>query len=142
ALRLRGHHVIPISRSSGIDVLAGQRLDEALEGVDVIVDATNVAADGRDTTVAKFGEMTRNLLTSGARAGVRHQVLLSIAGADRISDNAHYAGKREQERLVKSGPLPWTVVPATQFYDFAEMVAGWTERDGVAQVPPLLMQPV
>jgi uncharacterized protein YbjT (DUF2867 family) len=142
ALRLRGHHVVPISRSRGIDVLTGQRLDEALEGVDVVVDTTNVSPDAVDATVARFGQMTRNLLSSGARAGVAHHVLLSIAGVDRIPDNAHYAGKREQERLVRMGPLPWTVVPATQFHDFAEMVAGWTERDGVAQVPPLLVQPV
>jgi uncharacterized protein YbjT (DUF2867 family) len=86
--------------------------------------------------------MTRNLLSSGARAGVQHHVVLSIAGVDRISDNAHYAGKQEQERLVANGPLPWTIVPATQFHDFAEMVAGWTEQDGVAEVPPLLVQPV
>jgi uncharacterized protein YbjT (DUF2867 family) len=142
ALRRRGHRVIPITRSSGIDVLSGQRLDEALDGVEVVVDATNVSPDAGDATVERFGRMTRNLLDSGARAGVRHHVLLSIAGVDRIPDNVHYAGKREQVRLVTSGPLPWTVVPATQFHDFPEMVARWNERDGVAEVPPLLMQPI
>jgi uncharacterized protein YbjT (DUF2867 family) len=120
----------------------GRRLDEALQEVDVIVDTTNVAADARDSAVATFARMTHNLLESGERGGVRHHVLLSIVGVDRVPDNAHYAGKRAQERLVRTGPLPWTVVPATQFHDFAEMVAGWTERNDVAEVAPLLVQPV
>src|SRR5688500_17381691 len=99
ALRRQGHHVVALSRSNGVDLVTGRRLDEALEGVDVLVDTTNVAADAGDATVATFAQMTHNLLESGARAGVRHHVLLSIAGVDRIPDNAHYAGKREQERL-------------------------------------------
>jgi uncharacterized protein YbjT (DUF2867 family) len=77
-----------------------------------------------------------------ARVGVRHHVLLSIVGITKVPGNAHYAGKREQERLVAAGAVPWTVVPATQFHDFAEMVAGWTEADGVATVAPLLVQPI
>lgn len=69
-------------------------------------------------------------------------MLLSIVGVDRVEGNAHYAGKREQERLVTAGPVPWTIVPAAQFHDFAAMVASWTEQDGVAMVAPLLMQPI
>ena len=69
-------------------------------------------------------------------------MLLSIAGVDRVDGNAHYAGKREQERLVTEGPVPWTIVPATQFHDFAAMMSGWTEQDGVATIPPLLVQPI
>jgi len=75
-------------------------------------------------------------------AGVRHHVLLSIVGLDRIKGNAHYAGKREQESIVSAGPLPWTIVPATQFHDFAATVVSWTERDGAATIPPLLVQPI
>ncbi|WP_345148870.1 NmrA family transcriptional regulator, partial [Nonomuraea rubra] len=75
-------------------------------------------------------------------AGVRHHVLLSIVGVHRVEGNAHYAAKREQERLVEAGPVPWTIVPATQFHDFAAMVASWTERDGVATIAPLLVQPI
>jgi uncharacterized protein YbjT (DUF2867 family) len=137
-----GHDVVRISRSLGVDLSTGEGLDDALAGVEAVIDVTNASAADRDETVAYLGGTTRNLLAAEERAGVRHHVLLSIVGVDRIDGNAHYAGKREQERLVAAGPVPWTIVPATQFHDFAEMVAGWTERDGVATIAPLLVQPI
>ncbi|MET9251527.1 NAD(P)H-binding protein [Nonomuraea sp. NPDC003709] len=142
ALERDGHDVVRISRSLGVDLLTGDGLDDALAGVEAVIDVTNGPEGDRAETVAYFAAATRNLLAAEERAGVRHHVLLSIAGVGRIDGNAHYAGKREQERLVAAGPVPWTVVPATQFHDFAEMVAGWTEQDGVATVAPLLMQPI
>jgi uncharacterized protein YbjT (DUF2867 family) len=137
-----GHDVVPISRSHGVDLLTGSGLDAAVRGVEVVIDAINGPAADAAEAVAFFGTTTRNLLAAEERAGVRHHVLLSIAGMDRVTGNAHYAGKREQERLVATGAVPWTIVPATQFHDFAIMVAGWTEHDGVASVPPLLVQPI
>ncbi|MFE2751481.1 SDR family oxidoreductase [Actinosynnema sp. NPDC059335] len=142
ALERDGHEVVRISRSLGVDLSTGAGLDEALAGVDAVVDAVNVPTARREETVALFSEATRNLLAAEERAGVRHHVLLSIVGIHRVEGNVHYAGKREQERLVEEGPVPWTIVPATQFHDFAEMVAGWTERDGVATIAPLLVQPI
>lgn len=150
----QGHDVVRIARSLGVDLLTGDGLDKALTGVEAVVDVTNLvpnestdstnAIDPTDPTgaVASFGAMTANLLGAEQRAGVRHHVLLSIVGVHRIEGNAHYAGKREQERLVTEGPVPWTIVPATQFHDFAALVAGWTERDGVATIAPLLVQPI
>ncbi len=126
----------------GVDLLSGDGLDEALAGVDAVVDATNGPAGNRKEAVAYFGATTRNLLAAEQRAGVRHHVLLSIVGIDRMDGNAHYSGKREQERLVEAGPVPWTIVRTTQFHDFAAMVASWTERDGVAVIAPLLVQPI
>lgn len=142
ALERQGHDVVRISRSLGVDLLAGDGLDDALTGVEVVVDTTNAAARERSETVAYFGTLTRNLLEAEQRACVRHHVLLSIVGIHRVDGNAHYAGKREQERLVANGPVPWTIVPATQFHTFAAMVAGWTEHDGVATIAPLLVQPI
>jgi uncharacterized protein YbjT (DUF2867 family) len=141
-LERTGHEVVPISRSHGVDLVSGAGLDAALAGVDVVVDTTNAPASEADAAVAFFGTTTRNLLAAEQAAGVRHHVLLSIVGIHRVDGNAHYAGKREQERLVESGPVPWTIVPATQFHDFAAMVAGWTERDGVSTIAPLLVQPI
>jgi uncharacterized protein YbjT (DUF2867 family) len=137
-----GHEVVRISRSLGVDLLTGAGLDEALTGVDAVVDATNAPAGDRDGTVTYLGTTTANLLAAEARAGVRHHVLLSIVGIHAVDGNAHYAGKREQERLIAEGPVPWTIVPVTQFHDFAEMVASWTEQDGVATIAPLLVQPI
>jgi uncharacterized protein YbjT (DUF2867 family) len=142
ALERDGHDVVRISRSLGVDLLTGQGLDAALTGVEAVVDVTNAPAADRDAAVTYFGAATRNLLAAEERAGVRHHVLLSIVGIAGIEGNAHYAGKREQERLVAAGAVPWTIVPATQFHDFAAMVASWTERDGVATIAPLLVQPI
>ncbi|SHN44260.1 SDR family oxidoreductase [Cryptosporangium aurantiacum] len=142
ALERDGHDVVGISRSGGVDLVTGEGLDDVLVGVEVVVDATNGPATDRDEAVAYFGAATRNLLAAEERAGVRHHVLLSIAGVHRVEGNAHYAGKREQERLVSAGVVPWTILPAAQFHDFAAMVASWTERDGVATIAPLLVQPI
>lgn len=142
ALEQGGHEVVRISRSLGVDLSTGAGLDAALAGVDAVVDATNGAAGDVAETVAYFGTATSNLLAAEEQAGVRHHVLLSIVGVDRVEGNAHYAGKREQERLVTAGPVPWTIVPATQFHDFAAMVASWVEQDGVATIAPLLVQPI
>lgn len=142
ALERDGHDVVRISRSLGIDLVTGEGLDAALNSVESVVDVTNGPAGDRAQAVAYFGTATRNLLAAEHRAGVRHHVLLSIAGTDRIEGNAHYAGKREQESIVSTGPLPWTIVPATQFHDFAATVTSWTEHDGVATIAPLLVQPI
>ncbi|KMS88844.1 MULTISPECIES: SDR family oxidoreductase [Streptomyces] len=142
ALEQAGHEAVRISRSLGVDLMTGDGLDAALTGVEAVVDTTSTEATDRDQAVAYLGTTTRNLLAAEERAGVRHHVLLTIVGADRVEGNAHYAGKREQERLVAAGPVPWTIVPATQFHDFAATVTGWTEQDGVATIPPLLVQPI
>jgi len=142
ALEQGGHEVVRISRSLGVDLSTGEGLDTALAGVEAVVDATNGPSADEAATVAYFGATTRNLLAAAEKAGVRHHVLLSIVGIHEIEGNAHYAGKREQERLIAAGPVPWTVVPVTQFHDFAAMVAGWTEQDGVATIAPLLVQPI
>jgi uncharacterized protein YbjT (DUF2867 family) len=142
ALERDGHEAVRISRSAGVDLVTGDGLDGVLKGVESVVDVTNVAVGDRAQAVVQFGAATRNLLAAERSAGVRHHVLLSIVGLDRIEGNAHYAGKREQESMVSAGPLPWTIVPATQFHDFAATVTSWTERDGVAMIPPLLMQPI
>ena len=100
ALARGGHEAVGLSRSLGVDLITGTGLDTALTGVEAIVDATNYPAGSAEKAVALFGTATGNLLTAGQAAGVRHHVLLSIAALGRIEGNAHYAGKREQERLV------------------------------------------
>jgi len=142
ALADAGHQPVRISRADGIDAYTGAGLDDALKDADAVIDATNVGSRDETETVDLFGTMTRNLLTAGGRAGVRHHVLLSIVGLDRGGRSPHYSGKREQERLVAEGPVPWTIVRTTQFHDFAAMVAGWATRDGVATIAPLLVQPI
>ncbi|WP_375479325.1 SDR family oxidoreductase [uncultured Jatrophihabitans sp.] len=142
ALERAGHDVVHISRSLGVDLLTGAGLDAALAGVEAVIDATNSAATDLAEAVEYFRATTRNLLAAEERAGVRHHVLLSIAGVDRVEGDAHYVGKQEQARLVAAGAVPWTIVPATQFHDFAAMVVQWSEHEGVATIAPLLVQPI
>jgi len=142
ALEAAGHETVPISRRAGVDAYTGSGLADALAGADALVDVTNNPSQNVAEIVDFFGTVTKNLLAAGEKAGVRHHVLLSIVGLDRGSRAPHYAGKREQERLVASGPVPWSIVRATQFHDFAAMVASRSEKDGAATIAPLLVQPI
>ena len=142
ALRAAGHEAVLLSRASGVDVLQRGGLADALDGVAAVIDVLNTPATRPEQTREFFGTSTQNLLAAEQQAGVGRHVLLSIVGVDRIAGNAHYAGKRLQEQLVAAGPVPATIVRATQFYEFPVMVAGWARRDGQTEVPPLLMQPV
>lgn len=141
-LAAEGHEAVRVSRADGVDVRTGAGLVEALDGVDAVIDATNVLGTDESQIVEGFATATRNVLQAEAKAGVRHHVLLSIAGIDRGQRVAHYAGKRAQEALVTAGPVPYSIVRATQFHDFAAMVAEWTWQDGVATIAPLLVQPI
>lgn len=141
-LRRAGHEPVVVARSRGVDVATGEGLDEALAGVEVVVDVTNIPVADPAAAEELFGAAMTNLLAAGQRARVRHYVLLSIAGVDLIEGNAHYAGKRVQEKLLAAGSVPYTIERATQFHEFAAMVVGWTRQGDVATVPPLLVQPV
>jgi uncharacterized protein YbjT (DUF2867 family) len=142
ALESAGHEPVILARSVGVDLVTGEGLDARLEGVDAVIDVLNSTATDPDEMCAFFAATSRTLLAAEQRAGVGHHVLLSIVGLDRVEGNAHMMGKREQERIVSDGPIPFTILRATQFFEFAEMVAGWTTRDGAATVAPLLVQPV
>lgn len=117
ALRAAGHEPVVIARSAGIDVVTSVGLDAALAEANVIVDVGNVATASRAKSVAFFDQATSNLLAAGSRAGVEHLVTLSIVGCDRV-DLGYYFGKRRQEELVLAGPLPFTILRATQFHEF------------------------
>ena len=142
ALQRRGHEAVVLARGRGVDLETGEGLADALRGIAAVVDATNTPAASPDEARAFFGAVTGNLLAAEQEAGVRHHVVLSIVGVDRVGGNGHYAGKRLQEELAIAGPVAATVVRATQFHEFAAMVVSWTRQGDVATVPPLLVQPV
>jgi len=142
AMRRAGHEPVVLSRSHGVDVTTGRGLDEALARVDAVIDATNVQAGDADASRSLFATAARNLLAAEERATVRHHVLLSIVGIDRLEANPHYAGKRAQEEIVSAGAIPWTIQRATQFHEFAGMVVAWTRQGDTAMVPPILVQPI
>jgi uncharacterized protein YbjT (DUF2867 family) len=137
-----GHETVVVSRSRGVDVTTGEGLAGALAGVDAVIDVTNLQADDVAATQDLFARATQNLLAAEETARVKHHVLLSIVGVDLIVGNAHYAGKRTQERLVAEGRVPWTIQRATQFHDFPTMVTEWLTQGDRATIPPALIQPV
>jgi uncharacterized protein YbjT (DUF2867 family) len=141
-LERAGEEVVVIARSRGVDAMTGEGLDEALREGDVLVDVTNTHETDPERARSFFGAITSNLLAAEGRHGVAHHVVLSIVGVDRVRGSGHYVGKRHQEELVRAGPTPWTIVRATQFFEFAEMVVSWTRHDGAATIPPLLVQPI
>jgi uncharacterized protein YbjT (DUF2867 family) len=142
SLRKAGHDTIVVARSRGVNVLTGEGLDDALVGVDAVIDVTNLPAPNAQAAQSSFAAATRNLLAAERRAQVRHHVLLSIVAVDRLEGNTHYASKRMQEEILAAGPVPFTIQRATQFHEFAGQVVRWTQVGQVATVPPLLVQPV
>ena len=141
-LRAAGHQAVEISRRHGIDLYSGEGLDDVLTGVDAVIDATNNSAQVADEVAGFFTRVTANLLAAEERADIGHHVVLSIVGLAEPARSPHYAGKLAQEATVAAGPIPWTIVRATQFHDFAAMVVSWTEQDGAATIAPLLVQPI
>jgi len=117
-LTQQGHEPVVLARSLGVDVATGAGLSDALAGATAVIDVSNAATLRRRTSVQFFTNSSTNLLAAGERAGVQHHVALSIVGIDRV-DTGYYAGKRRQEDVVLAGPLPASVLRATQFHEFA-----------------------
>jgi uncharacterized protein YbjT (DUF2867 family) len=135
----RGHHVVPIARSKGVDVVSGEGLDEALVGVDTIIDAATGPSPDRDEATAFFTASARNLQRAGAAAGAKRIVLVSIIGIDKFR-GGYNAAKVAQEQTLLEGPLPVRIVRAAQFHEFVEELVGWMIQDGVAYVPEMRTQ--
>jgi uncharacterized protein YbjT (DUF2867 family) len=117
AARAAGHETVVVSRSAGVDLLTGAGLAGALDGADAVIDVSNINTLRRARAVQFFGAVTSRLLAAEAAAGVGHHVALSIVGIDRVP-TGYYAGKLRQEELIAAGPVPWTVLRATQFHEF------------------------
>jgi uncharacterized protein YbjT (DUF2867 family) len=135
-----GHQPVVLSRGRGVDLVTGEGLDEALVGVEAVIDVSNVTTQSRKTSIAFFAAATSGLLAAEERAGVGHHVVLSIVGVDRV-DLGYYAGKREQERLVTKAVVPWTILRATQFHEFADQVLAHVPGP-FAVVPRMRTQPI
>jgi uncharacterized protein YbjT (DUF2867 family) len=137
----RGHEAVVLSRAHGVDLVAGTGLDAVLDGVDAVVDVTSVMTQSGKRAVRFFRAVTTNLLAAEARAGVGHHVALSVVGCDRAPEG-HYAGKVAQEELVTAGPVPWTLLRATQFHEFAGQLHAQLAFGPVHAVPVMRAQPV
>jgi uncharacterized protein YbjT (DUF2867 family) len=144
-LRDSGHEPVAASPSSGINSVTGEGLAEAMKGADAVVDVTN-SPSWEDAAVMNFFQTsTKNLLRAEAAAGVRHHVALSVVGADRMPDSGFMRAKVAQEALIRSGTVPYTLVRATQFFEFVGAIAGSgaaADGAGPVRLPPARMQPI
>ena len=137
-----GHEVVAASPSSGVNTVTGAGLAQALAGAQVVVDVAN-APSWEDNAVITFFETSgRNLLAAEAAAGVGHHVALSVVGTDRLLASGYFRAKMAQEKLIKASPIPYTIVRATQFFEFVGGIAQAATEGQTVRVPPALMQPI
>ncbi|SFK17854.1 Uncharacterized conserved protein YbjT, contains NAD(P)-binding and DUF2867 domains [Amycolatopsis sacchari] len=141
-LKERGHEAVPASPSTGVNSVTGEGLADALQGAHVVVDVTNSPSFEDGPVLEFFETSTRNLLDAEAAAGVRHHVALSIVGTDQLPESGYLRAKHAQERLITASGIPYSIVRATQFFEFVGAIAEGSTVDGVVHVPAALIQPV
>ena len=141
-LRQLGHEVVAASRSSGVNTLTGEGLAEVLTGAQVVVDVAN-SPSFEDKPVMEFFETGgRNLLAAEAAAGVGHHVALSVVGTERLLASGYFRAKMAQENLIKASKIPYTIIRATQFFEFVGAIAQSATDGQTVRLPPALMQPI
>jgi len=138
----QGHDVVAASPSKGINSVTGEGLANALVGARVVVDVAN-APSWEDKAVLEFFETSgRNLLAAEAAAGVGHHVALSVVGTDRLLASGYFRAKMAQENLIKASPIPYTIVRATQFFEFVDGIAQFATEGETVRLPAAMMQPI
>jgi uncharacterized protein YbjT (DUF2867 family) len=141
-LRGRGHDVVGASPSTGVDALTGEGLAAAVAGAQVVVDVSNVRSSGPGAIVDYFTRAGNNLLRAEAEAGVAHHIALTIVGADRMAQSPYMEGKLAQEALIKAGRVPYTIVRATQFFEFLPAIAEGGADGDTIRLPGVSFQPI
>jgi uncharacterized protein YbjT (DUF2867 family) len=136
-----GHEAVPHSQSTGVDVITGKGLEEAVAGADVLVNLTN-SPTFDDASPAFFQTSMDNVLAAGEKAGVGHVVVLSIVGVDQVPELDYYRAKALQEDILKAGPIPYSIVRATQFMEFVDAVMSWTTEGETIRLPATPIQPI
>ena len=140
-LTAAGHQAVPAALSTGLDLVTGKGLDQALEGADVVVNVAN-SPTFDDASLDFFRTSMNNVLAAGERAGVRHQVVLSIVGVDQVPQMDYYRAKTLQEDLLRQGPTPYSIVRATQFFEFMNTVVSETSDDTTVRLPSTRLEPI
>ncbi|WP_116998055.1 SDR family oxidoreductase [Desertimonas flava] len=141
-LNEHGHEAIPASPATGVDTMTGAGLADVMGGASVVVDVTNSPSFEESAVLEFFETSTRNLLEAEAAAGVGHHVALSVVGTDRLSGSSYFRGKIAQEKLITSSSIPYSIVHATQFYEFIKTIAQTATNGDVVRLPPVLFQPM
>jgi uncharacterized protein YbjT (DUF2867 family) len=140
-LSAAGHEAVPAAQSTGVDLITGNGLDQALEGAEVVTNVAN-SPTFDEASLDFFSTSMTNLLAAGQRAGVRHHVVLSIVGVDQAPQLDYYRAKTLQEDLLRQGPTPYSIVRATQFFEFMDALVSETSDDGTVRLPATPLQPI
>jgi uncharacterized protein YbjT (DUF2867 family) len=140
-LTAAGHEVVSASLSSGVDLITGKGLEQTLKGAEVVVNLAN-SPTFDEASVGFFRTSMNNLLAVGKSAGVRHQVILSIVGVDQVPQLVYYRAKVLQEELLRQGPTPYSIVRATQFFEFMKPLMSLTSDDRAVRLPSIHLQPI
>jgi uncharacterized protein YbjT (DUF2867 family) len=141
-LKEHGHEAVPASPDTGVNTLTGQGLREVLQGASVVVDVSNSPSFEEAAVMEFFTTSTRNLLEHASAAGVRHYVALSVVGTERIPGSPYLRAKQAQEALIRNGGIPYSIVHATQFFEFVKRMADEATVDDTVRLPPVLIQPM
>jgi uncharacterized protein YbjT (DUF2867 family) len=140
-LTLARHEAVPAARSTGVDLMTGDGLEQILADAEVVISLAN-SPTFDEASVDFFRTSTNNLLAAGATAAVRHQVILSIVGADQVHQLDYFRAKHVQEELLRQGPTPYSIVRATQFFEFMNPLLSWTSDDNTVRLPSTRIQPI
>jgi uncharacterized protein YbjT (DUF2867 family) len=141
-LRQGDHEVVAASRKAGVNTVTGEGLEGAMAGAQVVIDVSNAPSFDAQAVMEFFETSGRNLLAAEAAAGVRHHVVLSIVGNDRVPGQGYYRAKVAQEKLVEASGIPYTIIRATQFLEFLGAIADASTDGRVVRLPPGLLQPI
>lgn len=138
----RGYEAVVAAPDTGVNTLTGEGLAEVLRNASVLVDVSNSPSFEEKAVMDFFTNSTNNLLRYEAEAGVRHHVALSVVGTDRLQESAYLRAKNAQEMLIKESPIPFSIIRATQFFEFVTRIADEATIDGKVRVPPVFIQPI
>ena len=141
-LKARGYEAVAASPNSGVNTLTGEGLAEVLEGASVVVDVSNSPSFEDAAVMEFFQTSTRNMLTYEAAAGVGHHVALSVVGCDRLPNSGYLRAKVAQENLIKESPIPYSIVRATQFFEFLKRIADSATEGNTVRLPHVGFQPL
>ncbi|MET0313394.1 MAG: SDR family oxidoreductase [Hansschlegelia sp.] len=141
-LKTAGHDVLPASPNSGVNAVTGENLAEALTGAEVVVDVANSPSFADEPVMEFFTKAGWNLAAAEKAAGVRHHVALSVVGTERLLDSGYFRAKLAQEEIIKTSPIPYTIVRATQFFEFVGAIAQSGAVDGEVRLPSSEFQPI
>ena len=141
-LNQRGHDAVPAAPNTGVNTLTGEGLDRAIAGAEVIVDVSNSPSFEERAATDFFETSGRNIAAAEEKAGVRHHIALSVVGTDRLQDSGYFRAKLAQERLIKASPIPFTLIHATQFFEFIRTIAQLSTDGDTVRLPPVQFQPM